>query len=61
MALTETQTPQQNALQLIEKIKAAHDANDPDILLMLIAQQRVGNRPGRIEPTNLKRRPKAFP
>ena len=38
---------------------AAHDANNPDILLMLIAEQRVGNRPGRIEPRNLKRRPKA--
>ena len=40
---------------------AAHDTNDTDILLMLIAEQRVGNRPGRIEPRNLKRRPKAFP
>jgi len=40
---------------------AAHDAHDTDILLILIAQQRVGNRPGRIEPRNLKRRPKAFP
>jgi len=40
---------------------AAHDANDTDILLMLIAQQRVGNRPDRIEPRNLKRRPKAYP
>lgn len=39
---------------------AAHDANDTDTLLMLIAEQRVGNRPGRIEPRNLKRRPKAF-
>ena len=40
---------------------AAYDAHDTDTLLMLIAQQRVGNRPGRIEPRNLKRRPKAFP
>ena len=39
----------------------AHDANDPDVLLTLIAEQRVGYRPGRIEPRNLKRRPKAFP
>jgi Transposase DDE domain len=38
-----------------------HDKNDPAILLMLIAQQRVGNRPGRIEPRCLKRRPKAYP
>ena len=38
-----------------------YDANDPDVLLTLIAEQRVGNRPCRIEPGNLKRRPKAFP
>jgi len=30
-------------------------------LLALMAQQRVGNRPGRIEPRAVKRRPKAFP
>jgi hypothetical protein len=30
-------------------------------LLMLMAQQRVANRPGRIEPRALKRRPKACP
>jgi len=30
-------------------------------LLMLIAQQRVGHRPGRIEPRAIKRRPKPFP
>lgn len=40
---------------------AAHDTSDPAVLLALIAQQRVDNRPGRIEPRNLKRRPKAFP
>jgi Transposase DDE domain len=28
---------------------------------VLVAQQRVGNRPGRIEPRAVKRRPKAFP
>jgi hypothetical protein len=31
------------------------------ILLTLMAQHRVGNRPGRIEPRALKRRPKAYP
>jgi len=31
------------------------------VLFKLMAQQRVGNRPGRIEPRALKRRPKAFP
>lgn len=30
-------------------------------LLLLIAQPRVGLRPGRIEPRQRKRRPKAFP
>ena len=31
------------------------------VLYGLIAQQRVGNRPGRIEPRAIKRRPKAYP
>jgi len=30
-------------------------------LCALMAQQRVGNRPGRIEPRAVKRRPKAYP
>jgi hypothetical protein len=30
-------------------------------LFVLIAEQRVGNRPGRIEPRAIKRRPKAYP
>jgi hypothetical protein len=30
-------------------------------LFFLIAQQKVGNRPGRIEPRAVKRRPKSFP
>jgi len=30
-------------------------------LAVLIAQKRVGNRPGRIEPRAVKRRPKAHP
>ena len=30
-------------------------------LFILIAQQKVGNRPGRIEPRAVKRRPKPFP
>ena len=34
---------------------------DATILLVLIAQQRVGKRPGRIEPRALKRRPKPYP
>ncbi|MHB8348517.1 MAG: IS4 family transposase, partial [Acidiferrobacterales bacterium] len=34
---------------------------DPDTLFRLIAQNRVGNRPGRIEPRARKRRPKPYP
>jgi len=30
-------------------------------LLLLMSQQRVGNRPGRIDPRAVKQRPKAFP
>ena len=30
-------------------------------LFVLIAQQRVGERPNRIEPRAVKRRPKAYP
>lgn len=30
-------------------------------LLMLIAEQRVGDRPGRIEPRAIKQRPKSYP
>lgn len=30
-------------------------------LFVLIAEQRVGNRPGRLEPRAVKRRPKPFP
>ena len=30
-------------------------------LFVLITQQRVGDRPGRIEPRALKRRPKPYP
>jgi hypothetical protein len=41
-----------------------HAAKDQDKLydlFILIAQQRVGERPGRIEPRALKRRPKPYP
>jgi hypothetical protein len=37
------------------------DNRQLDTLLTLMCQQRVGNRPGRIEPRAVKRRPKAFP
>lgn len=39
------------------------DFDDEQIyqLCLLITQQRTGNRPGRIEPRAVKRRPKAFP
>jgi len=34
---------------------------DEGILFILIAQKTVGNRPDRIEPRAVKRRPKRFP
>lgn len=37
------------------------DAESLCILYGLIAQRRVGNRPGRIEPRAIKRRPKPYP
>ena len=39
----------------------AHDAVCINALLVLIAEPRVGLRPGRVEPRALKRRPKPFP
>ncbi len=39
----------------------SHDGVVMHGLLLLIAQPRVGLRPGRIEPRQRKRRPKAFP
>jgi hypothetical protein len=39
----------------------AHRDDQLTALFMLIAQPRVGNRPGRIEPRAVKRRPKPFP
>ncbi len=40
---------------------ATHDAVCMRALLILIAEPRVGLRPGRVEPRALKRRPKPFP
>jgi len=40
---------------------ATHDAVCINALLVLIAEPRVGLRPGRVEPRALKRRPKLFP
>ena len=37
------------------------DASKIGDLFILIAQQKVGDRPGRIEPRAIKRRPKPFP
>ena len=40
---------------------AGTDRNDKlEGLFLLIAEQRVGNRPGRIEPRAVKRRPNPF-
>ncbi len=41
-----------------------HDQTDDTLchgLLILIAQQRIGQRPGRVEPRALKRRPNNYP
>jgi hypothetical protein len=38
-----------------------HDDKQLALLFTLISQQQVGNRPGRIEPRAVKRRPKPFP
>ena len=38
-----------------------HDDEQLYGLFVLIAEQRVGNRPGRLEPRAVKRRPKPFP
>jgi hypothetical protein len=40
---------------------STHDAVCINALLVLIAEPRVGLRPGRVEPRALKRRPKPFP
>ncbi len=40
---------------------ARNGAEFEEQLFILIAQQRVGNGPGRIEPRAIKRRPKPFP
>jgi len=54
-----------HALQLYEAWQhhGFSDASDDSgrILFELIGQQRVGNRPGRIEPRAIKRRSKLFP
>ncbi len=34
---------------------------DEELLFILIAQKKVGNRPGRVEPRAVKQRPKPFP
>jgi Transposase DDE domain len=43
---------------LARGLTATHDQS---LLFSLIAQSRVGNRPGRIEPRMRKRRPKSYP
>jgi hypothetical protein len=52
-----------HAVQLWLAWRVSHRsaARSEVILLVLVAQRRVGRRPGRIEPRAVKRRPKAFP
>ena len=39
----------------------SHPAQHNEVLFRLIAQLKVGNRPGRMEPRACKRRPKPYP
>jgi hypothetical protein len=41
--------------------KSADDKDNITKLLALVAEQSIGNRPGRIEPRAVKRRPKPYP
>ncbi len=41
--------------------KQIDDRDSISGLLLLVAEQSVGNRPGRIEPRAVKRRPKPYP
>lgn len=43
-----------------QQTQTAHTGADERVLFILIAQKSVGNRPGRIEPRAVKRRPKSF-
>jgi hypothetical protein len=52
-----------HSVQLWLEWRASHryaDRNE-SVLLVLVAQRRVGRRPGRIEPRAVKRRPKPYP
>ena len=44
----------------VQRVDTSHDEH-LSTLWLLMAQQRVGNRPGRIEPRAVKRRPKPLP
>ena len=44
----------------VQNLASNHDT-DASVLLVLIAQQWVGKRQGRVEPRALKRRPKPYP
>ncbi len=48
-------------LWLAWKQQGSYDIDNQRLLFILMAQQRVGKRSGRIEPRALKRRPKAYP
>lgn len=38
-----------------------NDIEKREQLFVLMAEKKVGNRPGRVEPRAIKRRPKAYP
>ena len=41
--------------------RQTYDYAQVAVLMLMIAERRVGNRPGRIEPRAVKRRPKPMP
>ncbi len=66
-ALTSDRLPRQLSFKHTLQLWIAWDHHGADHddklcgLFLLIAQQQVGDRPGRIEPRAIKRRPKPFP
>ena len=54
-----------HTLQLWIAFSNHNDPNDLELrkksLFVLISERKIGNRPGRIEPRAVKRRPKPFP
>ena len=48
-------------VSFISQRRRTYDYEQVSVLLLMIAERRVGKRPGRIEPRAVKRRPKPMP